>query len=251
MGNPLLDRNARLVVAHRGNRVANPENTVESFRDAVELGADALEFDVRVTRDGIPVIMHDPVLDRTTNGHGRLASYSFDEVRSLDAGARSPHRKAARYLIPSLEEVLDLFRETPIVIEVKEAGAVEGTDRLVRKFGADGRVVLGSSEPGVMSRAMRTGLRVCASMGQALRLMPTALLGRTPARLPYDVLSLTTSFHGLPIPVLAMTAAAHRAGVPTQVWTVNDPALAVRFWVAGVAAILTDDTAAMLRARPR
>ncbi len=251
MVNPLLDLNARLVVAHRGNRVANPENTVASFRDAVELGADAIEFDVRVTRDGVPVIIHDAQLDRTTNGHGQLSSYSFDEVRSLDAGARFPQRRDTRHVIPSLEEVLDGFRETPIVIEVKEAAAVEGTERLVRRFGAEGRVVLGSSEPGVMDRARLTGLRVCASMGQALRLMPAALLGRAPTLLPYDVLSITTNFRGFPIPVLAMTSAALRAGVPTQVWTVNDPALASRFWAAGVAAILTDDPAAMLRIRPR
>lgn len=251
MSHPLLDPGARMVVAHRGNRVALPENTLEALRNAVDLGVDGIEFDVRVTRDGVPVILHDPLLDRTTNGHGALANYTFDEVRTLDAGARFPHEPGRRFLVPSLEEVLDAFRDTPMVIEVKELEAVDATERLVRRFGADGRVILGSSEVGVMPRVRRTGLRVCASIGQAMRLIPTALLGFTPARLPYDVLSLTTNFRGIPIPVLAMTAAATRAGVPTQVWTVNDPALATRFWGAGVAAILTDDPAAMLRVRPR
>jgi glycerophosphoryl diester phosphodiesterase len=251
MVNPLLDLNARIVVAHRGNRVAVPENTIEALRSAVEMGADAVEFDVRLTRDGVPVLLHDPALDRTTNGHGLLSRFSFAEVRSLDAGARFSGARAGRALVPALEEVLDGFRETPMVIEVKEAGAVEATERLVRRFGAEGRVIIGSSEVGVMSRVMRTGLRVCASIGQALQLLPTALLRRTPRALPYDVLSLTPSFRGLPVPVLPMAAAAQRVGVPTQVWTVNDPALATRFWAAGVAAILTDDPSAMLRVRPR
>lgn len=251
MTHPLLDPHARLVIAHRGNRVAFPENTMEAFRNAVEIGADALEFDVRVTRDGVPVIMHDPLLDRTTSGHGALAQFAFDEVRTLDAGARFPDKAGARHLVPSLEEVLDAFRDTPMVIEVKELGAVDATERLVRKFGAESRIILGSSEVGVMPRVMRSGLRVCASIGQAMRLIPTAFMGLTPRRLPYDVLSLTTNFRGIPIPVLAMTAAAQRAGIPTQVWTVNDPAEAARFWAAGVAAILTDDPAAMLRVRPR
>lgn len=251
MVNPLLDQNARLVVAHRGNRVALPENTLEALRNAVELGADAVEFDVRVTRDGVPVLMHDPLLDRTTNGHGPLSRFSFEEVRTLDAGARFPRDSGTRHLVPALEEVLDAFRETPMVIEVKETAAVEATERLVRRFGADGRVILGSSEIGVMSRVVRTGLRSCASIGQALQLMPTALLRRAPGRLPYDVLSLTPNFRGIRVPVLAMAAAAHRVGVPTQVWTINDPGQATRFWAAGVAAILTDDPAAMLRVRPR
>lgn len=251
MIHPLLDLGARLVIAHRGNRVALPENTIEALRDAVQMGVDAIEFDVRITRDGVAVVLHDPTLDRTTNGHGPLARYSFEEVRSLNAGARFPHGPQARHLIPSLEEVLDAFRETPMVIEVKELQAVDATERLVRKFGAEGRVVLGSSEVGVMPKVARTGLRVCASIGEALRLMPTALLGWTPRRLAFDVLSLTSRFRGIPIPVELMAAAARRAGVPTQVWTVNDPAAAVRYWGAGVAGVLTDDPAALLRVRPR
>ncbi|MGH7679555.1 MAG: glycerophosphodiester phosphodiesterase, partial [Gemmatimonadaceae bacterium] len=126
------DPNARIVVAHRGNRVAAPENTLESLGDAVELGADAIEFDVRVTRDGVPMILHDAELDRTTNGHGRLNAYTFDDVRTLNAAARVPSRTGGRLQIPSLEEVLDRFRETPLVIEVKELEAAEPTETLIR-----------------------------------------------------------------------------------------------------------------------
>lgn len=246
----LCDPNAKIVVAHRGNSAGAPENTLEAFSQAVEMGADALEFDVRLTRDGIPVILHDPDLDRTTNGHGRLGAYSFDEVRTLDAGARSPSSGGRRHVIPSLEEVLDRFRETPCVIEVKEIGAADATEQLVHRFGAHERVLIGSAENDVAERFYRSGLRACASMRDASFLIPMALAGMTPPTPRYDVLSITPNYHGVPIPVLRMTAAARKAGVATQVWTVNDPAKGATFWAAGVAGIVTDDPAALIRIRP-
>jgi glycerophosphoryl diester phosphodiesterase len=248
MSNPLLDPDARLVIAHRGNRVGTAENTIESLAQAVALGADALEFDVRVTRDGVAILMHDPALDRTTNGHGLVASFSFAELRTLDAAVRGPAR-AARSLIPSLEEVLDRFRETPLVIEVKESTAVEPTEQLVRKFGAQERVVIGSANAAVMARFYRSGLRTCASMRDSLRLIPLALVGGTPGKCGYDVLSITPRFRGVRIPILRMAAAARKAGIATHVWTVNDPHFATMLWRAGVTGIVTDDPAAILRAR--
>jgi glycerophosphoryl diester phosphodiesterase len=247
--NPLVDPNARIVIAHRGNRVRAPENTIIALQQAVELGADALEFDVRVTRDGVPVLMHDLDLDRTTNGHGLLSSFTFADVRTLDAAARSPHAEGAREPIPSLEEVLDRFREMPLVIEVKEASAIEVTESLVRRFGLEDRVLIGSPDTFVMERFCRTGLRTCASMRDAMRLIPIALAGRMPPRPSYDVLSITRRFRGMPIPVLRMAAAARKIGIATQVWTVNDPVVARTLWHGGVAGIVTDDPGAILRAR--
>lgn len=251
MTNPLLDPNARLVIAHRGNRVAAPENTLESLRQAVALGADAVEFDVRMTRDGVPVVLHDPDLDRTTDGHGRVARFTFDEIRTLNAAARFTGAGAERHSIPALEEVLDRFRDLPLVIEVKELAAVESTERMVRKFDAQNRVLVGSSHHSVMSRFYRSGLASCASMRDAVALIPFALLSITPAKPRYDVLSLTPHYHGISIPVAAMARIAKRVGVPTHVWTVNDPAEAAELWGAGVAGLVTDDPAAILRTRTR
>lgn len=249
VANPLFDPNARLVIAHRGNRVAAPENTLESLTQATELGADALEFDLRVTRDGVPVVMHDASLDRTTNGHGRVDSFTFAELRTLDAGARSASSGGRRYLIPSLEELLDRFRETPLVIEVKEIAVAEATERLIRKFGAQERVLIGSGALRVTERFYRSGLRTCASVLDASLMIPVALAGITPGKPRYDVLSVTPTFHGVPIPVLSMAAAARKVGIATQVWTVNDPGAARAFWEGGVSAIVTDDPGAILRAR--
>src|SRR6185295_1415172 len=99
--NPMLDVAARLVIAHRGNRVRTPENTIESLREAVSLGVDALEFDVRSTRDGIPVLMHDATVDRTTDGTGKVGDLTRAEVGALNAGAR---RSNSPLRVPALEE---------------------------------------------------------------------------------------------------------------------------------------------------
>lgn len=249
--NPLLDPDARLVIGHRGNRVAMPENTLESLTHAVELGADAVEFDVRVSRDGVPVVIHDADIDRTTNGSGRVSAYSFAELRAFDAGARAPGPRSSKVHIPSLDEVFDRLRTTPFVIEVKETAAVDATERVVRKFGALNRVLIGSPDTSVMERFYRSGLSSCASMRDAILLIPLALVGVAPLKPRYDVLSVTPRFHGVPIPVRRMASMARRVGIATQVWTVNDAEEARSLWRAGVAGIVTDDPAALLRARPQ
>lgn len=251
MTNPLLDPNARLVIAHRGNGAGAPENTLEALQQAVALGADAIEFDVRVTRDGVAVLLHDATLDRTTSGRGRLADVDFAEVRTLDASMGSAPWTGPKPSVPTLEEVLDRFRDTPFVIDIKELAAAEPTERLVRRFGAQGRVVIGSDQSDVMQRLYRSGLRTCASKADALFLLPLAVAGLTPLTPDYSVLSITPRLRGLPIPVLRMAAAARRVGVATYVWTVNDPTTALDLWRGGVAGIVTDDPEAMLRARGR
>lgn len=245
----LLDPSSRTVIAHRGDRAHAAENTLESLQRAIDLGADAIEFDVRVTRDGVPVVIHDPAVDRTTDGRGLVQSFTHAEIRRLDAGARWPQSGASALWIPSLEEVLDHFRALPCIIEVKELAAVEATERLIAKLGAEDRVVVGSAETRVMQRFYRTKLRTCASMHDATMLIPIALAGLRPAKPRYDVLSVTPRFRGFRIPVLRMAAAARRVGIATQVWTVNDPDVARAYWRGGVSGIVTDDPGAMLRAR--
>ena len=248
--NPLLDPNVRLVVAHRGNRAHAPENTMEAFRQAMAIGADALELDVRVSADGVAVVHHDATLDRTTNGSGPVSRFPLSALQGLDAAAKFRGSSGAQS-IPTLEEVLDAFRDVPLVIEVKELAAADPTASLVRRFGAVDRVIVGSSREAVMRRYYGSGLSCCASSSDILRLIGTGLVGGMPKNAQYQVVSVPPRYHGIPIPVRAIAAATRGAGIPTQVWTVNDPRQGLMYWRAGVAAIVTDDPAAMLRVRPR
>ncbi len=106
----MLDR--FFIVAHRGASAYEPENTLRSIRRAIEMGADAVEVDVRLTSDGVPVVMHDPTVDRTTNGRGYVNLMSLKEIESLDAGLGEK--------VPKLDEVLDLVhRKVVLLIELK------------------------------------------------------------------------------------------------------------------------------------
>ena len=106
------------VIAHRGASADAPENTMRAFEQAMLFGADGIELDVQLTRDGELVVIHDETLDRTTTGRGSVYSYTFAELRTLDAGswfARStkPER------IPHLQEVFDLLAGTDILLNVE------------------------------------------------------------------------------------------------------------------------------------
>ena len=247
--NPFVGRGKRLVIGHRGNPVALAENTIESLQSAVDVGVDAVEFDVRVTRDGVPVVIHDATLDRTTSAVGRVSALTAAELESVDASARAPTRGKGQLRSPRLEQALDKFREIPLIVEVKELAAAEVTEKLIRKFGIQDRVLIGSVENDVSERFYRSGLATCASMKDAALLLPFALAGFGVARPVFDVLSIPPVYRGLPIPIERMAAAVARHGIPTHVWTINDPATALRYWQAGVTGIVTDDPVAMLRAR--
>jgi glycerophosphoryl diester phosphodiesterase len=124
--NPWLREHRPLSVAHRGHSIAYPENTLEAYRKAIELGVEMIECDVNITRDGRLVMMHDPTLDRTTSGSGRVSAATWEEIQRLDAGGKfKPEFAGAR--IPSTEETLLLFKEagTMSCFEVKGADTDE------------------------------------------------------------------------------------------------------------------------------
>ena len=124
--NPWIREYRPLSVAHRGHSIAYPENTLEAYRKAIELGIEMIECDVNITRDGKLVMMHDSTLDRTTNGSGRVSSVTWDEIQRLDAG-RKFKPEFAGLRVPSTEETLLLYKEAGIFscIEVKGANADE------------------------------------------------------------------------------------------------------------------------------
>lgn len=248
MSHPLLHPDTRLVIAHRGGLALAPENTIEAIERSLAAGADGVEFDVRVTRDGVPVLLHDATLTRTTGEHRTLADVSASDLAAVDASWSFPEW-AGRTAVPTLEEVLDRFRRAPFVIEIKEFAAAEPVVRLVQRFAAAQHVVLASERTDVVDAVRAHGVATCASRAEATRLLPWALAGLTPRPPAYRMLSIPPWYAGWPIPMRRMAAAARRLGIPMHVWTVNEPATAVALWRAGVSGIVTDDPAAMIRAR--
>ena len=123
----------RGISAHRGENGVFPENTVPGFQEAVRLGASQIEFDVRHTKDGYAIIMHDDTVDRTTNGKGRVVDLTFDEIRALDAGIKKGERFVGTK-VPTLEEVLDcLPRDIWINVHIYTDNPVDVARIIVEK----------------------------------------------------------------------------------------------------------------------
>lgn len=217
---------------------------------------DAIEFDVHVTADGQPVVLHDPTVERTTLGAGAIAGLNARALAGLDAGARYspdagrsfPFRERG-LRIPLLRDVLEQFPGTPVLIEIKTAAASAAVRRVVEELGAESRVVVESVDVNAMTPFAGSRIAVGAALPQIRRLLLPALLGRSVSSLPYRTMCLPRSHRGVPLPLRAIASSMRAAGVPVHVWTVNDAAVSLRLWQLGIRGIISDDPGAILRAR--
>ncbi len=133
------------VVAHRGAMSERPENTLPAFARAIELGASAIEMDVRTSKDGVLFLLHDPTLDRTTDGHGVASQLTIGELKSLDAG-QSFSQQFQRERIPTLREALRVCHERiDVLLDLKESGSpyAAAVAEEVRRNGDTQRTILG------------------------------------------------------------------------------------------------------------
>lgn len=219
---------------------------------------DALEFDVRLSRDGAVVVFHDATTERTTGTAGTVAGRTLAELRALDAGATFsadgkhtfPYRGRG-IGIPTLEEVFEAFPQTPVLVEIKVADAGAATRAVIERCGAVGRTVVASFLSEALVPFAGSGIPTCATPAAMVPLYLPSLMGRRFRALPFQVMSLPRFHRGIPVPLRALARAAQPAGVPLHVWTVNDPALARRLWRVGVRGIVSDDPAAIIAARER
>jgi glycerophosphoryl diester phosphodiesterase len=144
-----------LVISHAACKGHAPENTLAGIEAALRLGADAIEIDVHCTADGVPVLIHDETVDRTTDGTGNVHEMPLDVVRALDAGARQFAPKFHGEKIPLLSEVLDLTKGKALLqIEVKQPDIEEAVAKAVRDADAIASCEVHSFYPNVV-RAMR------------------------------------------------------------------------------------------------
>ena len=232
-------------LVHRGwhlGELAQLENSLTSFRRALDEGFRYLEIDVHATRDGVVVVSHDATLDRTTDGTGPIAEQAWERVRRARVGGREP--------VAALREVLDELPDALLNIDVKAARAVEPTLALLDDADAWGRVALASFSDSRLTALRRAGgdrLITSCSPPDVLRLWARGRLGR--ARLgwvggwlpvPCRLAQVPRRRGRLGVVDAGFLAAAHRLGMEVHVWTVNDPGEMRELLDLGVDGLVTD-----------
>lgn len=255
----LLDPNAHPVIGHRGNRMHAPENTLESLQQAAALGADAVEFDVQVSSDGVLLLMHDVTIDRTTSGQGAVAVQTFAGLRTHDAGYRFtadggrtfPWRERG-VVIPSFDEVVEALPSTlPLIVELKTPAASAALLAAIERHDLRKRIIVAGFDAASTLPLRDKGFALGASTPEVARLLLPSLL-RLPVAAPrFQALCIPPTHNRMPLPVSALARAVRRSGVVTHIWTVNDPSMALRLWRGGVQGIISDDPAAILAVRSR
>jgi glycerophosphoryl diester phosphodiesterase len=255
--NVLLELDRRPVIAHRGGGARAPENTLEAMRLAIADGADGLEFDVRLSADGEVVVIHDPTVDRTTDGTGAVQKMTLAELKSLDAGFRFTARPPdpvtrTKHRIPTLDEVLQNFPGVPLLIEIKNPIAASATRRLIENHAAEDQCLIDSFSSTALN--VFRGSRIAKGAGRSgvIGLLARSFTG-VPSPVPADVsaLSIPRTYHGVPLPVRHLAGTLRSARKPTHIWTVNHPDEARAMWGLGASGIITDDVPVILAARFR
>ncbi len=231
---------------------------MESLRQAVEAGADAVEFDIRLSADGVAVVHHDPTVERTTDGAGEVAHMTFDELSRLDAGAnftkdagRTYPYRGKEIRIPAFREVLEAFPSTPLLIEIKTAAASQAVKDLIEQHGAEERCVVDSFVEGALDIFRESDIAYGSTSADVARLMREVVLYRPITPFSYRALCIPLNYHGLPLPVRRFARIGPKHNCRVHVWTINDPRKAVKLWKAGVNGIITDDPKLMLETRAR
>jgi len=229
-----------MVVAHRGFSGVAPENTMAAFKKAIEVGSDMIELDVRLSKDGEVVVIHDESVERTANGKGRVIDLPLEELKKLDAGSKFRPSFSGEQ-IPTLKEVLQLaYGQIKVNIELKIGDygkwtifdLAERALREVEMAGMVNQVMFSSFDPMAIERITKKNQAV-----------PVAYLYNRPWSLPRQVTE------GRPFPILncrksVLTAEniskAHQEGIRIGVYTLNTEEEMEKFIDLKVDAIITD-----------
>lgn len=240
--NAFLKNHSRPVnLAHRGASACAPENTLAAFRLASELGADGVELDAKLSRDGVVVVMHDQTVDRTTNGSGRVSDLTLAELKRLDAGSKFNSTFAGEP-VPTLKEVIDAVGDRLLInveltnYESRGDGLEPKVVELMAKCGRAERMMVSSFNPLALIKVKRASPHIVCG-----------LLTRPGLKFTLRKLFLAPLIPGLNAhhPQYTMfdqayVRRAHARGQKVNTWTVNEAADMRRMIKYGVDSIMTD-----------
>ncbi len=240
-----------ILLAHRGDLAHAPENTLPSFSQAIQKGADGVELDAKLTVDGHVIVIHDETVDRTTNGKGKVASFTLEDIRRLDAGTWFG-AKFAGTQVPLLEEVFETVGKNRLInIELTNYfsprdGLVKKVCELIKRHNNAGQIIFSSFLPSNLKVAAQT----LPEIPRGLLAMPGVLgwWARSFGFMFGDYLALHPHLSSVSREQIQR---AHRIKRRVHVWTANEPEDVKRLSDWGVDGIFTDDPAAALNALGR
>ena len=240
-----------IIFAHRGDLAHAPENTLPSFQQALQKGADGVELDAKLTADGHVIVIHDPTLDRTTDGKGRVAVSTLEVIRKLDAGTWF-NEKFAGTKVPLLEEVFETVgRDKMINIELTNYasprdGLVLKVSELIKRHNNQSQILFSSFFPSNLKIAAQT----LPAVPRGLLAMPglVGLWARSFGFMFGDYQALHPHISNAS---REQVQRAHRLKRRVHVWTANTPEEIVRLKEWGVDGIFTDDPQTAVRALER
>ena len=234
-----------LIIAHRGASAVKPENTMAAFREAIAAGADGIEFDVRLTRDGVPVVIHDSTLRRTTGLSHRIADLTLSELESLNVG------------VPSLKQLFTLFDSNNLVLNLEmksdsaseHTGLAEACCRLINEHSLKERVIVSCFDLAAIKvvKSIDSEIKTAALFEPSLSNLSTLSNERMINQAIAVEASALALHHRLACKELVDKAKL--LGWSVAVWTVDDPAWIKRARSIGVDALITNNPAAMLAHR--
>jgi len=240
---PAAELPDRGICAHRGASATHPENTIVAFQEAGRLGAQMIEFDLWLTKDGQPIVMHDASVDRTTDGKGKIASLTLAEIKRLDAGAKKgPQFKGAR--VPTLEEALDVMpKGVWLNIHMKEGAALGKivAETLQRKGRADQVFLACTAEAAKAARQILPGIKICCmdrQYGQVDKYVESAIAARA------DFIQLVGK---VPPNFGELVSKLKEHKIRINYFGITDPDGLRKLFSAGVDFPLVDDVAAGLK----
>lgn len=214
-----------IIMGHRGAAALEPENTLRSISRAIEIGVDAVEIDVHMSKDEEIVVIHDSTVDRTTNGTGPVGSYTLEELKKLDAGKGEA--------IPTLEEVIDLIDDRiKLVIELKEEGTEQGVVELIKRYNLEETVYVIS----FWHRLVKTIKEMESLIKTGVLLVGCPVDTSIATDASADALVMRYSFVDR-----AFVEIAHGKGLKVFIWNIDDQRLLPPFADMGVDGIGTND----------
>ncbi|MGH7477115.1 MAG: glycerophosphodiester phosphodiesterase [Longimicrobiales bacterium] len=238
------------LIAHRGGAGLAPENTLPAFTAAVDQWqSDLIELDVRATADGHCVVIHDPTVDRTTNGQGDVAALTLAALRELDAGHRFTRDDGRSFpfrgqgvRVPTIDEVFDAVGATPLIVEVKEEPAQRPLLEAIRRHGAESRVMHAGERHGDRSLFHRQYAGPASASAAQIKRFYAAHVVRLARLWPirFDAFQVPETHEGRRVVTPRLIEDLRARGVIVHVWTVNEEGDMHRLLDWGVDGLVTD-----------